>query len=426
MHFTPIQAQDTLTINLESALNIALSDNPTIVIAGKNINIQKQANAAAWEQMFSLSATGQYSRSFIKQRMYINIPGMSAPDGIEVGYDNTYNFALTASLALISPALWKNIQITKTDIEIATEAVRSSKITLANEVKKAYYAAMLAEDSYGVLQQSYEVALKAYQNIEKMYEHGLVAEYDKIRADVSVKNIKPNLTQMQSSTDLTKMMLKVLLSLPVDMPVKIEGKLDEMEKAMLDEVMPSNFDLSENTDLHTLDLNIKKLNQQKSLINTQRMPMLAAFGQFSPQTQGNDGLAFNEHHWNYPLAVGLQLQVPLWDIYAKQRQVNQVKIGIEQLQLQKDYVQQNLSVQARNSVSKMMQAKEQLESNKEAVLQAQKGLDITQVRYDSGSGTILELNDAQMALVQSKLNYTQAIYNFLIAKFDLEKLLGKE
>jgi outer membrane protein TolC len=282
---------------------------------------------------------------------------------------------------------------------------------------------MLAEDAYDVLQQSYDVALRADKNIEKMYEQGLVAEYDKIRADVSVKNIKPQLTQMQNSVELTKMMLKVLLSLPVDMQIQIDGSLADMEGTMMNEILLSRFDLSENSDLLTLDLNLKKLQQQKALINTQRMPMLAAFSQFTPTTQANDK-AFDDARWNYPLAAGLQLQVPLWDIYAKQRQVNQVKIGIEQIKIQKDYLKQNLSVQAQNSVNKMIQAKEQLESNKEAVTQAQKGLDISQVRYDTGVGTILELNDAQMALVQSKLNYTQAIYDFLISKFELEKLLG--
>ncbi|MDR2510895.1 MAG: TolC family protein [Bacteroidales bacterium] len=413
---------DTLILSLDSAINIATSENPSIQIAGKKIDIQKQANAAAWEQMFSLSATGQYSRAIKKNVFYLP---QEMGGAREIGYNNSYNLAISASLVLVSPTLWKSIAITKTDIEIAVEAVRASKITLINEVKKAYYAAMFAEDALAVLQQSLNVAQKSFDNIKLMYTQGLVAEYDMIRADVSVRNIKPTLVQMQNSVDLTKMLLKVLLSLPTDMPIKVEGSLTDMEKLMSDEVLINGFDLSENTDLRSIELNIKKMQQQKVLVNMQRIPSLAAFGQWQTTTQADD-FKFNNYMWNYPLSVGLQLNIPLWDIYAKSREAKQVKIGIEQLQMQQDYLKQNLGVEAQNSLNKMLQAKEQLGSNKEGMLQAQKGLDITQVRYNSGSGTILELNDAQMALVQSKLNYNQAIYDYLVAKFELEKLLGKE
>ena len=51
---------------------------------------------------------------------------------------------------------------------------------------------------------------------------------------------------------------------------------------------------------------------------------------------------------------------------------------------------------------------------------------IAKKRYEVGKGTVLELNDSELALTQSKLAYTQAIFDYLSAKADLELVLGKD
>ena len=73
----------------------------------------------------------------------------------------------------------------------------------------------------------------------------------------------------------------------------------------------------------------------------------------------------------------------------------------------------------------MQQSVEQLASNKENVNQAMKGRSIAQKRYDVGKGTILELNDSELALTQTKLTYTQSIYNYLVAlSFSVQMVFG--
>ena len=77
-----------------------------------------------------------------------------------------------------------------------------------------------------------------------------------------------------------------------------------------------------------------------------------------------------------------------------------------------------------NSLSAQTNAIEQFVAAKEAVASAEKGYEIAQVRYRTGEGTILELNDADMALLQARLNYSQAIYNYMVAVYSLDELKG--
>ena len=85
-----------------------------------------------------------------------------------------------------------------------------------------------------------------------------------------------------------------------------------------------------------------------------------------------------------------------------------------------------MTLAAKNSINEMKRAKEQLESDKEAVKQAQKGYEIAKVRYSTGAGTVLELNDTEVALTTSRLNLNQTLFNFLKARNEYEKIIGKE
>src|SRR5659263_734518 len=82
-----IKAQDTLTVSLSKALEIAMSESPTIKVANKEIARVDYANKEKMAALFpSISASGSYQRALKKQRMFFSFPGMPAnPDGIEVG-----------------------------------------------------------------------------------------------------------------------------------------------------------------------------------------------------------------------------------------------------------------------------------------------------------------------------------------------------
>jgi outer membrane protein TolC len=66
------------------------------------------------------------------------------------------------------------------------------------------------------------------------------------------------------------------------------------------------------------------------------------------------------------------------------------------------------------------------DASQKGVEQAERGYMISQKRYDTGAGTLLEMNDSELALTQAKLNFNQAIYDYMVAKADLEKVLGQQ
>ena len=102
------QAQDTLRITLQDAVRIALSDNPTIKVAGQEILLKKEARREAYAGLFpEASLVGSYSRAIKKQSFAM------MGEVIEVGTDNTYSGGLSVSLPVFAPALYKSISLTR-------------------------------------------------------------------------------------------------------------------------------------------------------------------------------------------------------------------------------------------------------------------------------------------------------------------------
>lgn len=255
------QAQDTLRITLQDAVRIALSDNPTIKVAGQEILLKKEARREAYAGLFpEASLVGSYSRAIKKQSFAM------MGEVIEVGTDNTYSGGLSVSLPVFAPALYKSISLTSTDVNLAVEKSRASRLDMVNQVTKAFFQLLLAQDSYEVLLKSYKQSEDNYNVVKAKYEQGTVSEYDKISADVQMRSLKPTVVSARNGVNLANLQLKVLMGMESDVKVAVEGNLKDYEMSMFTrQAMPRPDNLTNNSTLKQLELNALQLKQTLKL-----------------------------------------------------------------------------------------------------------------------------------------------------------------
>ena len=430
---TEAAQQGQLSLSLDEAIEIALSDNPTIKVANLEIErydyVRKQAVSTLYPQ---IDASAQYSLALRRQEM---------TEGFSFGGKNTFNVAGSVALPLFAPSVYRQIKMTRTQMEGAVESARASRIDLVAAVRSAYYNVLLAEQSLVVLNEAVATTQRVVTNTEDLYKNGLAAEYDYITAQVQLSNLKPQVLQAQSAIDITKLQLKMYLSIPEDVDVEVMGTLDDFRnQVLLGE--DYSMDISENTTLRTLDIQRELLEHQEKLIQTTRMPTIAAFGQISYIGQERVDLSGlmggamgggasqpanqSKFWWQYPINVGAQISIPIFAGLKKTNQLREVRNQIRQLDLQRQYAEDGVRLQVEQSINTLLTARETMLSNELTVEQAQKAYDISLTRYNAGAGTILELNSSQLALTQAQLSYSQSIYDYLSAYAQYEKALGVE
>ncbi|MDR3350449.1 MAG: TolC family protein [Prevotellaceae bacterium] len=423
------QNNDTLHVNLQQALEIALSDNPTILIADHEIKRVDYSKKNAWLGLLpSVSGTAQYSKFLVPASMSMMGQVMDSPT------DFNASLGVSLSLPLFAPALWRSIQMSALDMQLAVEKAYASKVTLRNDVTKAYYNILLAQDSYKSLQDGYSVAQQNYEEAKRRFELGLAAEYDYISAEVQMNNLLPTLLQVETGIAQAKLYLKVLMGVDRATPIAVKGNLADFETGVA-ATGTRNITLSGNADLRQLDIQQQLLYKSLQLQHTQWMPTLAAFGNYNYSGTGNRETTLNfggmpiavpaSTDWfGQGLIVGLQLNVPIFNGSSNLIKTKQINLQRKELALQRDYLESSLSVQAHTALDNMDKAVKQMDAAKKGVTLSEKGYNISAKRYETGAGTMLELHSAALALTQSRLAYHQAISDYLNAKADYEKTVG--
>lgn len=423
-------AQDTITVSLPKALEIALSESPTIKVANKEIQRVDYSKKERMGGLFpSVSLSGAYQRAIKKQKMFFSFPGMPAnPDGIEVGQDNTFTGGISASLPLIAPTLWATINMSELELELAQESARSSKIALYNQVTKAYYAILLTQDSYIVIKRSYENSNENARIIQNKFKQGTVSEFEWIRADVQARNILTSVVSAENAVNLSKLQLMMLMGIDMNTEIKVEGKLADFEAAMYGDVLnidPSKLD--QNSDLKQFQIQMKQLQQTEKIHKASLLPTLGASLNYQYMSYANDSNTFNADQYWFPTStLGVQLTIPLFQGGAKYNKSKQLKIQMDEMMLQRQNLKRSLQLQTISQMNNIKNALKKIESNKESLRQAEKALSISQKMYEVGMATFLDLNNADLSYRNAGLAYNQSIYDYLSAKTDLEKILGKE
>lgn len=420
-----VTAQDTLRITLDQALEIALSESPTVKIANNQVEVKKYAKRETISNLIpNISATGVYSQALELQKIKVEMMGQVMEFAMGQEYTMQANFNL--ALPLIAPQLWKSIQINSKDIELSLEAARSSKIELIKQVKNAYYSHLLATDAYETLLLGFNNAEMNAKNVSDMYNQGLVSEYDKLVADVSVQNQRPNVVNAKNAVKITSFQLKVLMGVDVNEPIHFEGSLRDFEHEMLSDLekLKNDTSLVDNANLRQIDIQAEQLKKAEQLNKFGYIPTLGLGLTYGWQSMENN-LKFKDYDWYTGSTLNLQLSIPIFDGLSKHYKSKQNKITMLTLNDQRESVKNQLNLGVVNSLNNIESAVERLASNKEVLAQAERAFNISQKKYSVGSGTVLEMNNSEMALTQSRLQYAQAIFDFLSAKAELESLLGK-
>ena len=351
---TTVQAQDSVHIDLNKALEIALSESPSMRIADRNVQIKQVYKKEQIVSLFpDVSIASNYNRTLLKQTMSMDMGGQTM--NIKVGRDNTYSVGANLSLPIVSFPLWSSLKLSSMDIDMALESARSSKIELVNQVKQAYYTYLLAKQSHEVLQASYDNLEASNQFVTQSFEQGLVSEFEKLRSDVALQNQRPAVSSAAKAVKLAAMRLKVVLGMDVNEPVIFDGQLSDYEQTVLNATMPSDqeLQLAYNSALRQMDIGIEQLEQSKKVVRGASLPMLALAGAFQYSGMGDDAGTFTNYPYSY---VALSLQIPIVGWAATHYKLKQSDLNIQNLKDQRLDLERNLRLGVQSYLNDMQQA----------------------------------------------------------------------
>lgn len=451
LSFSPIFSAKV--INIDNAVRTALENNHNLKLAEYDLQIAEQDVKEAFGYALpTLTMNGNLQHFLDVPDFVFGGGGFGFPDAINQfiidaandlgrpnpftqivptdpapipgGLRNTFSTGLQLNQTLFNYTVFTGIGATGTYKKAQMENLNSQEAKTVQNAKKAFYAALLAKESITLVESSYENAKKRQEEISILFENGLVSEYDELRAKVQVQNLNTEVLNARTNFQNALNALKITIGLAIEEEVDLAGSLDSYRDEYLtpDKSETTKSISSGNFDLKAVDYQIEVQDAFVSSEVSSFYPVLNLFGSYSFQGQADDFdfITFEQS------VVGVQMQWTLFQGFQRSAKLQKAKVNKEKAKIQKDLLEKSLNNQAEILALRMKTAKEQIEVGNITVNQAERGYEISKTRYTEGVGSLIEMNDADLALRQARLNKLQAIYNYLVAEAEYDNLKGNK
>lgn len=418
-------AQDTLKLNLENSIDLALIKNHDLKIA----KLEYQKAEEQINEAFGLSVLPEikgivdYSRAIRRGEIILETPFFSG--SFPLGTINTFTIGASFEQPLFTSAVFYATRISKVYAEISETGYYSSQANLIKDVKRAYYAYLLAKEFKNLSIVTLKAAEDNLRNSKALYEAGIAPEYDFIRSKVQVQNILPEVEQAKNSIKVAKNSLRYILGLDQKQPFIVEDSLVFAELSTDDYETSSRIMNNQNFTLQQLKLQIELQDKAVSFQFSKHFPELFLTGNWQTTAQEDDR-AFSRWRYINSVYVGLNLKVPIFNGFQTTSKVQQAKIDLMKAEEEFIKTDQLFKNQLDNLLMRIEETKNKIAAYAATINEAQLGYDISVKRYSNGLGTQLENIDALVALTRAKINYLDAIFTYYELHANLEALLASE
>lgn len=442
LSFSPAPAQEPTPrrLSLEDAVRLAMKQNPDLITARLEVKRSDARVLEAWGNALpTVDVSGQYVHMIEKQVaffpdyfLYSFMKGIDStypkPSGQFVPITFTPAFSASASVnvrqILFNGAVFIGVGAAHIYSHLARDLYQAKQVETVTKVRKAYYGALLAREAFDLMRSSLQNAEDNLNNVQLMRKQGIVSEYDELRASVGVENLRPLVIQAETNHNLSLDNLKNTLGITTKEMFVLTDSLtlqpvDDQLIAKAEElVLETNPGLSATN--RQIELNGAVVNAERS----NYLPTLSAFGSYS-YTAAKDQFNFSPNDFYKGSQVGLSLSLNLFQGLQTYARVEQAQLEQRKSEEQRVSLETTLRTGLHSILGNLEQARKRIDAQGKTVEMAERGYKIVTTRFLSSAATQLEVNDAQLALTQAKVNRVQAIYDYLSASADLEQLIGR-
>jgi len=413
-------------LSLVNCLNVALQQNAAILKAQDDLEAQYgvviQTRAVALPQ---LTANGDYTRT---ERS--DIENFPAP-GIQPLPDQNWNAGVQLTQTIYDGG--KTIAALRSANVTKKQAIAQYNTAVADAllaVRVAYYDVLLANQQITVHEASVNLLQKELDDQQNRYNAGTVPKFNLLRAEVAVANERPALIQARNNYRIAKNNLSNLLgyNLPrdiwEDIPLQLSDTFDDApyQINLPDAIQQALSQRSELAALRETE-QLQKLN----IVNARSgyQPTISLFGGYGwKNTQFTDptDLGYTLHGWS----AGAQMSWDIFDGLLTHGKVAQARALYERSQNDLTDESRQIELQVRTAYSQFIEAKEVLDSQITVQAEAEEALREANARAEAGTGTQLDVLDAETALTQARTTQVQALHDYDVARASLQRAIGQD
>ncbi|QNL22539.1 TolC family protein [Hyphobacterium sp. CCMP332] len=421
------------TYSLEQAIQYSLENSDNLKNSKLDVEAAKyevgKIRSAGLPQV-NASVGLNYNYSIRKSLLPASTFDPNAPQDLELElafgtkYDGDANIAL--SQLLFDGSYFVGLQAAKMYKLYSEQELTQTKIDVIDAVTKSYYMVLINKVRYERLKGNEERLAQLLNETEALYKNGFAEKIDVSRIQVSYNNILAQSKQMKRLIELSEYMLKMQMGLNVEEPIELSDKIADLPKSLKEQKVETDFNYTNRIDYQLLNSGeqLQKLDIRNYKV--QYYPNLYLNGVYGHNTNAVDFSQYSDfsNRWLRYGLVGVSLNVPIFDGLRKSYSIQKSKVELEKIENQRHMMENAIETEIKQKRDALANSIELMEVQKLNYDLAEEIYNTTDIKFQEGVGSNLELVDANNSLMDAEAIYFDALYNAVVAKTELEKALG--
>jgi len=413
-----------LVVDLREGVRLAMEKNERLRMARAALDkSQQQVREARADGLPQFDLSLNYSRNWLLPSFVFDTP--AGRQTVKIGTHNNITGVLSVRQPLyVGGRVRAALASAQLFRDYVLQGERGVRQQVSGEVESSFYDLLLGRELVRVSELALERARANLSQVRALRRAGRVADYDLIRAQVQVSSLKADSIQADNNCHLAEMVFKNVIGLELGRPVAIVGNFREetrLDLGSLDELLETG--VARRPEMNQVERQIRMRERaiQAEKAGTRPSVDLVTSGQTQFQS---DAFDVGDKEWRRSWSSGIVVQFPLFDGRATRARVDRARVALRRAELERDQLERRVRLEITQAWLDFQEAGARLAAQRETVEQAEKGLAVAESRYAGGTGTQLEILDAQLSLVQARTGLAAARRDRALALMSLEGSVG--
>lgn len=415
------------TLTLDQCVEVALKQNPQIMQGQYYLNMTNSDVSDARSRFLPNASFGMgYSHSVTgpssKLRLDAETGLMRPQQDYEIeSWGSGTSINVSQSVLNVNDIFSYSSQLAKRQSAKYEYAVTRQSIILS--VKERYYNLLKAERLLNVQEEALGSAEESFKRAEALFDVGKAPKSDQLKAKVQLETSRLSLIEAQNGLALAHASLNHILGYHVDHEIQV---VDNLEIGEVEVSIDEAVEISRETN--------PSLKMGQSDLKASRSGLKAAYGQFLPSVSAYYNYSWrnedfkevnNMFNTDYNWSAGINLSIPIFQGFRRIANINRAKWNYRWINEALSQTEKNVSFELRQAYFDVQQAKKKISVSENNESAAEEDLRLNKEKYNLGSGTMLDLINAQVSYNDAQSQRIQSLYDYKLAVARLEKAMGK-
>lgn len=415
-------SQEQLT--LSEAVNYALQNKSEAVKARLDVeNSEYMIDEVRANALPQISATGSLTYNAILQETALEFGGQTQI--ISMGRPWQSTAAISLNQQIFNQAVFTGLKAAKTTREFYRINAQLTEEQVIEKVATTYYEVYKTKSQVETLDKTIANTTRVRDVIQSLFENGLAKKIDLDRTNVTLNNIKSSRQQLINALQVQENSLKYLIGMDINTPIELpENTFDVTHHSLVDETTS----IDNRTEIKLLEKQSELLALNKKATEAQAYPSLSLMANYGYLGIGDKFPWFQSYpgaYWSDYAAVGLNLNIPIFNGGSIRAKVKQAQIEMEKLAVDTRDTRLALNLSLQNAITQINNSMITLDTQRNNVNLAKEVLDNVENNYKFGLASLTDLLDAETSYADAQNNYTNALLDFKLAEVQLIKAKGE-